>query len=95
MQVHDCPKENYDQVFVREGALCPNGCGWLAIGNPMAVEIIVTAGNEPALQLLAGVFRDDGRRAELERAIAAAFEAVVSVGLDGEPGGFVRFDVEF
>lgn len=26
---HDCPVEG-DEVWVRQGNLCPNGCGWLA-----------------------------------------------------------------
>jgi hypothetical protein len=27
---HDCPKDDYDEVLIRAGKLCPNGCGWIA-----------------------------------------------------------------
>lgn len=27
---HNCPRENYDEVFVSSGHPCPNGCGWIA-----------------------------------------------------------------
>jgi len=28
---HSCPRDDYDEVFVREGEHCPNDCGWLAV----------------------------------------------------------------
>lgn len=27
---HNCPNEDYDEVWVSSGRPCPNGCGWIA-----------------------------------------------------------------
>ena len=30
MIAHNCPKEDFDEVWVSAGRPCPNGCGWIA-----------------------------------------------------------------
>lgn len=37
---HNCPKDNYDEVLVRAGQFCPNGCGWLATDGDVEIYAI-------------------------------------------------------
>lgn len=37
---HSCPKDDYDEVFVSAGKLCPNGCGWLAVDGDAEIYAV-------------------------------------------------------
>jgi hypothetical protein len=45
---HDCPKEDYDEVWVSAGKFCPNGCGWWATDGD--AELYAVAQAQAALE---------------------------------------------
>jgi len=40
---HNCPKDNYDEVLVPAGKLCPNGCGWFATDGDAEIYAVQQA----------------------------------------------------